>query len=131
MNRKIYIRQQDIHKLFGEAPTYQVTPRPIREKQSIGEADSNIKEPNLPQRECITEFYTADELAKRFGYSKSAIQKIAASKKIPKTPKKGVYLYSKRHFDEVLDNNTVDETITEWYTVKEIMTPHSMSHTAF
>ena len=69
-------------------------------------------------------------MAKRFGYSKAAIHKIAASKKIPKTSKKGIYLYSKKHFDEILENRTVDETITEWYTVQEIMTLYSMSQTA-
>lgn len=130
MNRKIFIRQQDIHLLFENAPPYQVTPRQVREKVKAVQPRVSVAQVPQPTRECITEFYTADELAQKFGYSKSSIHKIAANKKIPKTIKKGCYMYSKKHFDEEFASKTVDESITEWYTVEEIMGIYSMSKNA-
>lgn len=117
MNRKIFIRRNDIEQLFESAPPYVVTPRKVKTQEPT-EAVSE---------ECITEFYTADELATKFGYSKSAIHKMAASKHIPKTTHNGSYLYSKRHFDEAFAGKQVDESITEWYTVEQIMELYSMT----
>ncbi|CDN31916.1 transposase [Mucinivorans hirudinis] len=117
MNRKIFIRRNDIEQLFESAPPYVVTPR----KAKTQEPTEAVSE------ECITEFYTADELATKFGYSKSAIHKMAASKHIPKTTHNGSYLYSKRHFDEAFAGKQVDESITEWYTVEQIMELYSMT----
>ena len=117
MNRKIFIRRNDIEQLFESAPPYVVTPRKAKTQEPT----------EVVSEECITEFYTADELATKFGYSKSAIHKMAASKHIPKTTHNGSYLYSKRHFDEAFAGKQVDESITEWYTVEQIMELYSMT----
>lgn len=123
MNRKIFIRRSDIESVFDSAPPYEVTPRQ-------GKGQVQTEQASQSERECITEFYTADELAQRFGYSKSAIHKIAASKKIPKTTKRGVYLYSKPHFDVFLESRQVDESIKEWYSAEDIMNHYSMTKSA-
>ena len=117
MNRKIFIRRNDIEQLFESAPPYVATPRKAKTQEPA----------EVVSEECITEFYTADELATKFGYSKSAIHKMAASKHIPKTTHNGSYLYSKRHFDEAFAGKQVDESITEWYTVEQIMELYSMT----
>lgn len=117
MNRKIFIRRNDIEQLFESAPTYVVTPRKAKTQEPT----------EVVSEECITEFYTADELATKFGYSKSAIHKMAATKHIPKTTHNGSYLYSKRHFDEAFAGKQVDESITEWDTVDQIMELYSMT----
>lgn len=126
MNRKIFIRRSDIDLLFESAPSYQVTPRKTKPKEIVKLSTEPLSEP----QECITEFYTADELAKRFNYSKSAIHKMAATRQIPKTIQGGVYLYSKPHFDELLADKEVNPSITEWYTVEEIASLYTMTKTA-
>lgn len=135
MNRKIFIRRQDIDKLFDSAPPYQVIPRQVKKKRDVSKTKNEPIELTSKTNEekdldCIIEFYTAAELAKKFGYSKSAIHKIAATKNIPKTTKNGVHLYSKKHFDKELSSRQVNDSITEWYTVEEVMSNYTMSKNA-
>lgn len=106
INRRIFIRKQDIHLMFEEAQDYEVKQQP---------------------RKPITEFYTANEIADKYNFCKSAIHQYAKSKRVPTVSRGGIYYYSKSHIDKLYSLKTPDPEITEWYSVKEIMEKYSMT----
>ncbi len=110
INRRIFIRKQDIHLMFDEAGNYEVT------KQH----------PRNP----ITEFYTANEIAEKYGFNKTSVQKYIKSKQIPMVCIGGVYHYSKTHIDRLYSIKEADPEITEWYSVEEIMNKYAMTKIA-
>lgn len=142
MNRKIFIRRKDLDEMFESAPPYQITPRVITPKKEkankkkvkpIRELDqSSMPNRTKPQKELITEFYTAEEIAEKYGVTKGAVHNRAASNAIPKiTVSRGKHLYSKPHIDKLYENAPIaDNTITEWYLLSDIQSIYGMSQTA-
>lgn len=114
MNKRIIIRRKDLDGMFENAPAYRVMPRPIR----------------VPQYDRVTEYYSAQEVAEKYGYSKGAIHRMAASKKVPGKLFEGAYLYSKPHIEDVYRDKLPDKSISEWYSVKEIMDIYHLSQCA-
>lgn len=114
MNKRIVIRRKDIDGMFENASAYRVMPRPIR----------------VAQDDQVAEYYSAQEVAEKYGYSKGAIHKMAASRKVPKKLFEGAYWYSKPHIEDVYRDKLPDESITEWYSVKNIMDIYSLSKCA-
>lgn len=119
MNRRIVIRRTDLDGLFEHAPSYRAMPRPAKMPRD------KICEQEQPEE--IVEYYSAEEIARKYGYTKSAVHKMAASRKIPKKLFEGVYLYRKSHIDKFYEDKLPDESISEWYSVKDIMGIHSLS----
>lgn len=99
MNRKIFIRKLDIDALFQVDVPYQV--KRIEAKP-------------------VTEYYTIDEIVKKYSVSKDTIFKYAASKNIPRIKQGNRTLLSKTHIDRRFSLHTPDPSITEWYSTDEI-----------
>ncbi len=110
INRKIFIRKADILQMFEEAGNYEVT------KQQ--------------PRKLITEFYTANEIAEKYGFNKTSVHKYVKSKRIPMVCISGVFHYSKTHIDRLYSIKEANPEITEWYSVEEIMDKYAMTKIA-
>lgn len=144
MNRKIFIRRKDLDELFEYAPPYKVTPKTSmieKEKTRIKRPKKAITKPKqhlisereeLQKKELITDFYTAEEIAQKYGVTKGAVHNRAASNSIPKIAiSRGKHLYSKPHIDKLYENDPLaDSTITEWYSISDIKSRYGMSQTA-
>lgn len=148
MNRKIFIRRKDLDSLFEFAPPYKTIPkttmsqkgekvkRPakaiIKSKQhSISESEP-VETVEKQDKVFITDYYTAEEIAQKYGVTKGAVHNRAASNSIPKiTISRGKHLYSKPHIDKLYENDPLaDSTITEWYSISDIKSRYGMSQTA-
>lgn len=118
MNRKIFIRRKDLDGLFEYAPPYKVTPKTsVAEKEKTKakrpkKAITKQKKQSVPEseesqnKELITEFYTAEEIAQKYGVTKGAVHNRAASNSIPKIAiSRGKHLYSKPHIDKLYEND--------------------------
>lgn len=78
----------------------------------------------------ITEFYTTKEIQEKYGVSVSWIFKVGKEKDIPKIFRMGKTLWSKSHVDKYIVKNRPDESITEWYSVPDLMAKFNMTTTA-
>lgn len=116
MNKRIVIRKKDLDGMFESAPPYRVIPRPVK-----------LHQDKQQQAVPIDEYCSAKEIAQKYGYSKSAIHKMAERRKIPRKLFEGAYLYSKNHIEEVYQEKLPNESILEWYYAKEIMDIYSLS----
>lgn len=110
INRKIFIRKQDIHAVFDTAKDYEVA------KQ----------QPRKP----ITEFYTSREVAEKYGYTKDAVHRYCKSKRVPTIKRGQSYYYSKEHIDKLYALKKADPEITEWYYAREIMDKYAITQNA-
>lgn len=75
----------------------------------------------------ITEFYTLNEIKKKFNVKDTWIFKIAKEKQIPKTLRRGKSYYSKSHVDRHFKKSAIDPSIVEWYTVVELQDQFNMT----
>lgn len=78
----------------------------------------------------ITEFYTTKEIKEKYGVSESWIFKVGKEKDIPKIFRMGKTLWSKSHIDKFVIKNKPDESITEWYSVPDLMEKFKMTTSA-
>ena len=83
-----------------------------------------------PSSEPITEFYTTKEIKEKYGVSESWIFKVGKEKDIPNIFRMGRTLWSKSHVDKYIIKNKPDESITEWYSVADLMSKFNMTTTA-
>lgn len=90
---------------------------------------SYLKNPK-PRHEDITEFYTIDEIREKYEVSTSWIYKVGKEKNIPKIVKRGKTYWSKTHIDKFIISNKADESITEWYSVSDLMEKFNMTQSA-
>ena len=67
----------------------------------------------------LTEWYTPEEIQKRYGMTRVAIRSQVYRNNIPSKKEHGQIYYSKLHFD--LSKSTEQESSAEYYTVKEAM----------
>lgn len=141
MNRKVFIRRKDLDGMFEYAPPYQVIPKvttsqKVKTKHPAKSLRSSASKTEVivatEEKEPITEFYTAEEIAEKYGVTKGAVHNRAASNAIPKiTASRGKHLYSKPHIDKLYENDPIaDNTITEWYLLSDIQSIYGMSQTA-
>jgi excisionase family DNA binding protein len=107
---KTRISKFAIKRIFENCSSYE--PRPNRERAPI------------------TEWYSTEEIIKKFGISHTWVYKIGKEMKIPKTLHKGKTMWSARHFDRYFEKNSPQTDITEWYTTDEMKTKFGMSTTA-
>ena len=104
---KTLIRRSDIEAIFDNCPAYRAKPK------------AEIKP--------ITEFYTLNEIKKKFNVKDTWIFKIAKEKQIPKTLRRGKSYYSKSHVDRHFKKSAIDPSIVEWYTVVELQDQFNMT----
>lgn len=109
MGSKYLIAREDIENLFNTPDKF---------------------EPVRIERKAITEFYTTQEILKRYGISNSGLYKIAQIQNFPKTQSRGKTLWSKPHIDKYFEKRNPSEEITEWYTVAEIQEKFGMTLSA-
>ena len=67
----------------------------------------------------LTEWYTPEEIEKKYGMTRVAIRSHVYRNNIPSKKEHGQIFYSKLHFD--LSKSTEQESLAEYYTVKEAM----------
>lgn len=109
MGSKYFISREDIENLFNNPDKFE----PVRN-----------------ERKLVTEFYTTQEILKRFGISNSGLYKIAQTQNFPKTQSRGKTLWSKAHIDRYFEKRNPSEEITEWYTVADIQEKFGMTLSA-
>ncbi len=78
----------------------------------------------------ITEFYSTKEIKEKYGVSESWIFKVGKEKDIPKIFRMGKTLWSKSHIDKFITKNKPDGSITEWYSVPDLMEKFNMTTSA-
>lgn len=110
INRKIFIRKEDIHAVFDTAEDYEVA------KQ----------QPRKP----ITEFYTAREIAEKYNCTKDAVHRYCQSRRVPTIKRGQYYYYSKSHVDKLYALKEPVSEINEWYSTQEIMDIYCMTKSA-
>ena len=88
----------------------------------------SIQENSKPkQKSPITEFYTTEEIKEKFNITESWLYRVANRHNIPKTLSRGKTYWSKKHIDKHLTKTDLDPTITEWYSVQDIIDKFGMS----
>lgn len=104
----------------------------IISKESINEMLSCHSYSKVPKQSSqpITEFYTTKEIKEKYGVSESWIFKVGKEKDIPKIFRMGKTLWSKSHIDKFIIKNKPDESITEWYSVPDLMEKFNMTTSA-
>ncbi len=75
--------------------------------------------------ETLTEWYTAEEIEKKYGMTRVAIRSQVYRNNIPSKKENGKTLYSKQHFD--LSKSSEQESSAEYYTVQEAMKKYNLS----
>lgn len=98
----------------------------IDEMVAGGTYTKSVRKSSAP----ITEFYTTKEIKEKYGVSESWIFKVGKEKYIPKIFRMGRTLWSRRHVDKYIIKNKPDESITEWYSVADLMSKFNMTTTA-
>lgn len=88
MGSKYLIAREDIENLFNHPDKFE----PVRN-----------------ERKAITEFYTTQEVLKRYGISNSGLYKIAQTQNFPKTQSRGKNLWSKPHIDKYFEKRNPSE----------------------
>ena len=107
-NRKVLISKKQITELFENNLAYE--------------------KPITTEKKPITEFYTIEEIKKKFDVGTTWTFKIIRDNNIPKTKLHGITYVSKKHIDKYFEAKEKSiETITEWYTVQEIMEQYKLS----
>ena len=75
--------------------------------------------------DALTEWYTPEEIEKKYGMTRIAIRSHVYRNNIPSKKEHGQIFYSKLHFD--LSKNSAEESKAEYYTVKEAMEKFKLS----
>ena len=78
----------------------------------------------------ITEFYTTAEVEQKFNVGSSWVFKVAKEQNILKVFHRGKTLWSKKHFDAYFSKKAPEQSISEWYSVEDIMVKYQMTTTA-
>ena len=75
--------------------------------------------------DALTEWYTPEEIEKKYGMTRVAIRSHVYRNNIPSKKEHGQIFYSKLHFD--LSKQTAEEDSSEYYTVQEAMKKYNLT----
>ena len=75
--------------------------------------------------DALTEWYTPEEIEKKYGMTRVAIRSHVYRNNIPSKKEHGQIFYSKLHFD--LSKQTVEDDSSEYYTVQEAMKKYNLT----
>ena len=75
--------------------------------------------------DALTEWYTPEEIEKKYGMPRVAIRSHVYRNNIPSKKEHGQIFYSKLHFD--LSKQTVEDDSSEYYTVQEAMKKYNLT----
>ena len=75
--------------------------------------------------DALTEWYTPEEIEKKYGMTRVAIRSHVYRNNIPSKKEHGQIFYSKLHFD--LSKQTAEDDSSEYYTVQEAMKKYSLT----
>ena len=73
----------------------------------------------------MTEWYTPEEIEKKYGMTRVAIRSHVYRNNIPSKKEHGQIFYSKLHFD--LSKQTAEDDSSEYYTVQEAMKKYNLT----
>ncbi len=109
---KNFIRKIDIDSLFENADPYKAIPN--------------------KERKSKIEYYSLEEVKKKYGIQNTWIYKTVREKQIPKILDRGKVYFSKYHIDKYFGKRKSDENrgITMWYSVEDICKKYNLSRTA-
>lgn len=133
--RLLGVSRRSVYNLFysGALKAYQPSLRKtiIRRAELEAMMDSNPYQRRHKQEEQpIVEFYTAVEILEKYGISHAYLYKLANKLNFPRVLKRGTTYWSKKHIDTYFAKHAPDSSITEWYTVQEIMDKYGMTQAA-
>ncbi len=75
----------------------------------------------------LSDFYRTKEIIKKFTMTRSSVFRMCRRENIPKMAHKGITYWSKKHIDEYFDKNRISNTITDWYSVNDIIENYNMT----
>ena len=75
--------------------------------------------------DALTEWYTPEEIEKKYGMTRVAIRSQVYRNNIPSKKEHGQIFYSKLHFD--LSKQTAEDNASEYYTVQEAMKKYNLT----
>ena len=75
--------------------------------------------------DALTEWYTPEEIEKKYGMTRVAIRSHVYRNNIPSKKEHGQIFYSKLHFD--LSKQTAEDNSSEYYTVQEAMKKYNLT----
>ena len=75
--------------------------------------------------DALTEWYTPEEIEKKYGMTRVAIRSHVYRNNIPSKKEHGQIFYSKLHFD--LSKQTAEDDSSEYYTVQETMKKYNLT----
>ena len=75
--------------------------------------------------DALTEWYTPEEIEKKYGMTRVAIRSQVYRNNIPSKKEHGQIFYSKLHFD--LSKQTAEDNSSEYYTVQEAMKKYNLT----
>ena len=75
--------------------------------------------------DALTEWYTPEEIEKKYGMTRVAIRSHVYRNNIPSKKEHGQIFYSKLHFD--LSKQTAEDDSSEYYTVQEAMKKYNLT----
>ena len=78
----------------------------------------------------LAEYYTAEQVAKRYKVSTKWVWNYCRQNNIPKVRIRQFNYYSKKHIDAAFAKYDVDNDLTEWYTPEEIQEKYGMTRVA-
>lgn len=78
----------------------------------------------------ITDYYTADEIAKKYKVNAKWVWTYTRQHKVPKVRIRQFNYYSRKHIDALFAKYEVDSALTEWYTPEEIVEKYGMTRVA-
>ena len=110
---KTYTREHDIPKVKIRQFNYY-------SKKHIDAAFAKYK-----TDDALTEWYTPEEIEKKYGMTRVAIRSQVYRNNIPSKKEHGQIFYSKLHFD--LSKQTAEEDSSEYYTVQEAMKKYNLT----
>lgn len=86
---------------------------------------------NIPKEEvCISEYYTTEEIMKKYKVQKSWVYAMVRKNKVPKLSIRRINYYSKKHIDAAFSKYATDSDLSEWYTPEEIADKYKMTRNA-
>lgn len=104
-----FIRKADIELMFKSKPYEQIIPKE-----------------DVP----ISEYYTTEEIMKKYKVQKSWVYALTRKNKVPKLSIRRINYYSKKHVDAAFSKYATDSDLIEWYTPEEIQDKYNMTRNA-
>ena len=123
--RMSIIRRADIELMLKTRPYERRRVKRIRQFNYYSKKHIDAAFAKYRTDDALTEWYTPEEIEKRYGMTRVAIRSHIYRNNIPSKKEHGQIFYSKLHFD--LSKKTAEEDSSEYYTVQEAMKKYNLT----